>query len=360
MQDTSGRQSPSVTYDIVIATRNRPDALRISLPLILAQSQLPGRLIIVDSSDDHAAVARAVAEATAGAPVPVILEHAEPCASRQRNLGLRHVTSDIAFMPDDDSLLYPGASAAIMAVYARDTARQIAGVSAVDCAVPPPGALPPTAYRVSTEHRGQRMYRRFRHWLEKLSPGINPFRYVVAVIQSKQREVDLSGQPNCVRIGWILGYLMSYRTEYVRAVGFEERFKGYSLFEDSDLSLAMQRFGCLVATHDAQIYHHRHPGGRPKREAFAAMAILNRAYVLTRQGWAHGFSDAEMRSTWRKMRRHTLLRMGMLGVKLFDARARRELRVTLWAYREMAALFRAAPDTIGDVYSEIRGRVDLL
>jgi hypothetical protein len=45
-----------VSYDCVIATRNRLSALRMSIPLILKQDALPQRLIIVDASKDHDSV----------------------------------------------------------------------------------------------------------------------------------------------------------------------------------------------------------------------------------------------------------------------------------------------------------------
>ena len=54
-------------FDVVIATRNRPQALALSIPLILGQSRPPEKLIVIDSSDDHAAVAGIVAETVARA-----------------------------------------------------------------------------------------------------------------------------------------------------------------------------------------------------------------------------------------------------------------------------------------------------
>jgi glycosyltransferase involved in cell wall biosynthesis len=37
----------------VIVTRNRAEALRLSLLLVLAQSRRPAQVIVVDSRDDH-------------------------------------------------------------------------------------------------------------------------------------------------------------------------------------------------------------------------------------------------------------------------------------------------------------------
>jgi hypothetical protein len=49
-------------YDCVIATKNRVSALRMSIPLILKQDVLPGRLIVIDASDDHDSVRNEVLE----------------------------------------------------------------------------------------------------------------------------------------------------------------------------------------------------------------------------------------------------------------------------------------------------------
>ena len=59
------RPSPScerparLDFDVVIATRNRPQALELSIPLILGQSRQPKKLIVIDSSDDQTRVALA-------------------------------------------------------------------------------------------------------------------------------------------------------------------------------------------------------------------------------------------------------------------------------------------------------------
>ena len=52
-----------INYDVVIATRNRPDALALSVASILRdQRQLPKHLIIVDSSDPQFPVVETVSQ----------------------------------------------------------------------------------------------------------------------------------------------------------------------------------------------------------------------------------------------------------------------------------------------------------
>ena len=93
-----------VDFDVVIATRNRPQALALSIPLILGQSRQPRKLIVIDSSDDHAPVAEAVAKMTARWNGRVVVEHSAPGLPRQRNRGIAHVEAEAVIFPDDDSL----------------------------------------------------------------------------------------------------------------------------------------------------------------------------------------------------------------------------------------------------------------
>ena len=64
-----------LTYDAVIATRHRIEALKLSIPLLLAQSRPPARLIVIDSSDDHAPVAKTVRDVCTGWDGELIVEH---------------------------------------------------------------------------------------------------------------------------------------------------------------------------------------------------------------------------------------------------------------------------------------------
>lgn len=42
-----------LAFDMVIVTRNRPEAFALSIPLSFGQSRQPEKLIIIDSSDNH-------------------------------------------------------------------------------------------------------------------------------------------------------------------------------------------------------------------------------------------------------------------------------------------------------------------
>src|SRR5512134_1525886 len=117
-----------LTLDVAIVTRNRARVLDLSLPLLLKQSRKPNAIIIVDSSDDPETVANVVKNYSAATEIPIKLFHSPAGISIQRNVALKHVTSDIVMFPDDDSLLLPGALEAIMRIYEADIEETIGGV----------------------------------------------------------------------------------------------------------------------------------------------------------------------------------------------------------------------------------------
>ena len=58
-------------------------------------------------------------------------------STSQRNQGVRAASTDVVFLCDDDSLMYPDCAAEIMRVYDADSGRSVVGVNATNVAVPP-------------------------------------------------------------------------------------------------------------------------------------------------------------------------------------------------------------------------------
>lgn len=345
-------------FDIVIATRNRPEALALSVPLMLGQSRQPGRLIVIDSSDDHAPVARAVAAATAGWGGGVIVEHSSPGLPHQRNIGLAHVTAEVVIFPDDDSLFHPGAAEAIMAVYERDTEGAIAGVCAVPDLSPPPGVLPASGYRMSRTHQREARGQRLRSRLDKRLSHLNPAKYVGHALIARQARPDWVGTFEVPLVEYMTGFRMSFRTERIRAVGFDETLSGYALNEDVDASLAVAHRGLLVGARPARIYHHRYPAGRPEPFRSAAIGILNPVYVISKHIAEGPLAESERRGARARLRAFMRLQLLAAALGAFRAEGGARLRGARAAYREarrllsvpgadLAAAYRAAERRLG-------------
>src|SRR4051794_14765869 len=98
----------SPTYGVVIATYGRPEVLSRALASWSAGRQLPEQFIVVDASPDCR-----LHQAEFLLRFPSLFENkgseyictAEPGSTRQRNLGLRKIATDIVTFADDDVLV---------------------------------------------------------------------------------------------------------------------------------------------------------------------------------------------------------------------------------------------------------------
>ncbi|TXC70330.1 glycosyltransferase family 2 protein [Sphingomonas ginsenosidivorax] len=108
------RFTPLATYDVVIPCHNRAHVVADAVASVLAQDPAPVRVIVVDdgSSDDSAAVLRALAAAHPSVEAVILPRNVG--ASQARNTGTGLSLADwIAFLDSDDVWL-PGAARALL------------------------------------------------------------------------------------------------------------------------------------------------------------------------------------------------------------------------------------------------------
>jgi glycosyltransferase involved in cell wall biosynthesis len=360
-------------FDVVIATRNRPQALLLSIPLILGQSRQPRKLIVVDSSDDHAAVAAAIAEAVAKAGAKagekaggkagagwrgtLVVERSGPGLTHQRNRGLAHVEAEVVIFPDDDSLFHPGAAEAIMRAYELDTGGRIAGVCAADAREPPPGVLAAERYEMTSEHKFHARVTGYRNRLERRFNALMPTMYLGTLLKSRTAPLDWFQAENCVLVESMTGYRMSFRTAVIRAHGFDETLQAYALNEDLDASFAAMRQGGLVGAQNARIYHHRFPGGRGDRYVLGAMRVLNRSYVTLKHVHDAGLARAEAERARRLLRQFCRLKVLSCLPRLYRQGTREELGGVLAALGGVAAMLAASREDLPRIYAETEARI---
>ncbi|GMG84355.1 hypothetical protein LNKW23_35700 [Paralimibaculum aggregatum] len=277
-------------YDAVMATRNRPEAVALSLPLLRGQTVPPKRVVIVDASDDPAPVAALVAGANAGPGPEVMLLRAAASSSAQRNRGLEALeaaggAAEVVLFPDDDSLLYPDAMAEILAVYARDPG--IAAVCAAEARVPPPGVDLGAAYVAPPPGRLRRTAQRLRQRVTEAAAGANPFLAIGRRLGGQHPPPGWLGERGTVAVPYMTGFRMSFRRAALArggAVpdGFDETLTRYAWFEDIEASFAAMAHGPVLGAERALIYHHRFPGRRGDGFPVGLWSVLNRAYVAMR------------------------------------------------------------------------------
>lgn len=271
-----------LSYAVVVATRNRLDILRVSLPLFLAQSRLPGRVVVVDRSDDHHAVKK-LCEAlgnAAAAPIEVCYG-TEANSASQRNQGIDRVTEDVILFPDDDSLWYPDTAEKTMAVYEADTNRRYGAVSANDVYESPVGTdadIPRRASRL-TELPGVMSVR------NRIEAALvpQPFEVYGAERIAQLAPIARGDQLGYELVGTIGGYRMSFRTEVAKRLRFDDVLGsriGYAVHEDKDMALRVLASGSLIAVAPgARVFHSVAPGKRAAGFQYGFFQILNYLYV---------------------------------------------------------------------------------
>lgn len=275
-----------MTYDVVIATKDRPGALKLSIPLILNQNLPPEKLVIVDSSDDHPSICQIVKEIVNNGKSRLVIVHSRPNLPHQRNIGLKYVKSPIVMFSDDDSLWWQGVAQAILQIYQRDKQENISGVCATWATEPPPEAnlSDGTKYRMKRTDRIKQKIGGWRHRLEHfICP--NPM-YVHGRLQWQNLSIPkwLSDE-NAVIIEYMNGLCMTYRTELIRKYGFDGDlglYTGWAPNEDIAASFAVMQERPLVRACCARVCHYTFPSLRGKGFKIGFTNQFNRAYVLCR------------------------------------------------------------------------------
>lgn len=267
-------------HDIVIATRNRPDALILSVDSILSgQQRSPENLIIVDSSDENFKIVESIEKIRSKYNREIIfIKSPRANSSFQRNIGLEKADSDITIFPDDDSIFYPGAIDEIVRIYEKDNECLIAGVCAAEALVPPPTFPIQKAYRQNTTERIKKKFGYFRYKLEHVFIP-DPFYLIGKNFIEKSKKISWLTDENAVKVEYMTGFRMSFRSNIIKKIRFNELFDSYCLFEDIDASFSAYNEGILVGARNARIYHHKFPSKRSNGFNLGLWQILNRAYI---------------------------------------------------------------------------------
>jgi glycosyltransferase involved in cell wall biosynthesis len=341
-------------YECVICTRNRPQALRMSVPLLLAQTRPPRRVIVADSSDDHEEIRRLVAEISTDAPCEVVVLSSPRGSSVQRNEGLKLVEADVVFFPDDDSLCDPDFAEHVMRIYERDADRVIGGVTGTHRArMRDSEDVGADATRMAPGPRLRQLISPARGRLER-KLVLDPLVSISWQIRKRWtvpdwlREVD--GQPNC----WVRGCRMTFRTEVIRAAeGFDEHLRDYATFEDVHLGFSIGRTTIIAQAMGAMVFHMQFPGGRGSGRIRGATNIANRAYVVA----CHSERGSVNRRRVVTFGAYRCLLYGAGG--LWSAYHRDSFRGAFAVLRRLRPLLLAAPEHAGEAYQSLLARAGI-
>lgn len=349
--NTVGREV--LSYCVVIVTRNRPEALALSLPLILEQTRQPGQVIIVDSSEDGSQNQEIVAAAREKYNLQVDYLPSAAGMTLQRNVGLTRVRHPIVLFPDDDSLLEPGVMAEVMSIYERDKEQLIGGVCSAESLMVP-SVLKDRAvasYKMTRMDTFRKKIGRFRYHLERNFIQ-DPFLLLGRRLFRRLHHPTWLAEHNAVPVEWMTGFRMSYRTELIRRLGFDETLGKYALFEDTDASMRVLKTKLLVGARNVGIYHYKSPERRDNGYRLGAVQTLNRAYVLAKTG------EMDRGLRWR-YRIFTFYKILQYCCAIHNRFGRDRLAGSVKAQMSAEKLFRSSHDHIERDYLSLREQLRL-
>lgn len=271
-----------LTWSLVIPTYMRAHILPQCLRLAATQTRPPQEVIVVDASpnwqDTRASICAEFEESFPD--IKLTYQQARcPSSTIQRNQGVDLATSDVLFLIDDDSLMYPDCAEEIMKVYEADVNEKVLGVSAMHAPEPPSarGSIETVDIGASTEvHPQQTLVRRiFKALLNTQATQFLPY-------DGEFPCHDVPGELGGVNIGvipFMTGSSMTFRKKVFETERFNEILQRYAAGEDQDLSYRVSRHGLIVNAIDAQLCHLGIGGGRLSTKIVTVLAALNPAVL---------------------------------------------------------------------------------
>ncbi len=339
-----------MNYDVVIATLNRPEVLKLSIPLILQQKRPPHKLIVVDASDNHKEVQEAVTEAVGESSCHLKIMHCRPNLSNQRNKGLRYVESPVVMFPDDDLLWWPNYADSIMRIYERDTNGDIGGVCSRLISTPPPEVQTIThkPYKMTVGDWLRQKTDRIRHKFDnRFCP--DPL-WIHGRSQWSVRPVpEWLGEENAALVELMGGARMSFRTEIIRQCQFDEDFcihTGYSAYGDVMPSFYVLQDRLIIGARNAKAYHYRFPSPRISGFKFAFFTLFNRAYLICK------YSPPSSKAR-RMLKRFGRYKLALYSTAMLDSYGRDRVRGTLVALKSINKLLNCPIDCLRECYLKI-------
>jgi glycosyltransferase involved in cell wall biosynthesis len=233
-----------VPYSVVIPTKDRIEVLPATIAYLLAQTDPPARVVVVDASEQPVEL-----DFDTGDVELLLLRHA-PTTSGQRNFGARHVETPLVMFLDDDVELPPDYVEILKRRWAERGGLEALGAAAGSPARPmsPGGPL-------------GRLYRRaFQLHYADAKVDHNTFR-----LSQKIRFRHLPDRPTLIPAVSTMAVL--YRTELALKHPFDEHFPGYALGEDLDMSYRVAQEAPILHVPDTQYVHAWAEGdrGSPRR-----------------------------------------------------------------------------------------------
>jgi glycosyltransferase involved in cell wall biosynthesis len=258
--------SDALSYSVVLVTKDRKARAERTVENALAQTLRPKAMVVVDSSDPPLELDPRLERAVRRSGCELRLLHAEPSITAQRNRGVDHVSTPVVLMLDDDMVLAPDYMEVILRRWEWTGLEAFAAVVGMQRLAPGQKPMP----------RAERLVRRALMLHEQVYGGSH-----TAIKRSGK--VRIAHWPDReVFVPVFANSAVAYRTELLRKHRFDERFPGYVLGEDYDLTARLAREAPILHTPATWSIHDHAPGGRPEEELWYRKAREETYFRLRR------------------------------------------------------------------------------
>jgi glycosyltransferase involved in cell wall biosynthesis len=229
------REQP-LAYSAVIPTKDRPEAVGEAVRILLAQSRLPVRIVVVDASARPYELPEELESHARRLAVEVMVVASRPSTSAQRNLGAREVETPVVLFLDDDVRLPADYAETLLARWEAGGLEALGGVAGTPAVVPRQGPVSRALRRLTM--------------LNYVDPSGE------AMTLRRSGNVRYVPEPRrAVRVPALGAGATAYRTDLVRAHPFDERFEGYAPGEDLEMAFRLGQAAPLLQTPEVRWTH---------------------------------------------------------------------------------------------------------
>jgi glycosyltransferase involved in cell wall biosynthesis len=246
-------RSKTLAYSVVLVTKDRKTRAERTIENALAQTRAPNAVVVVDSSDPSLELDPDLEQAALSVGCDLHLLRSEPSITAQRNRGVDHVSTPVVLMLDDDIVIAPDYMEVILRRWEWAGLEAFAAVVGMQRLAPGQTPMP----------RPELLIRRALLLHEQVYGGS----YTVIKRSGKVRIAHWPDQEVFVPV--FANSAVVYRTELLRKHRFDERFSGYVLGEDYDLTARLARDGPILHTPATWSMHDHAPGGRPQEDLWS-------------------------------------------------------------------------------------------
>ncbi len=349
-------QAHRLAWSLTVCTYKREKVLPRCIRCAIESTRRPSEVIIVDASPYWQTTRDAVlAEFEAGNPDInfVYVQARRASLTAQRNQGLEMTSGDIAFMLDDDSLLYPDAAERIMEVFEADVTHSLVSLTPMFVPVPPDAA----------EQAGKADQPVKGHGGKDESKSSFLRRWMRNFLWSNKQLLPYDGRdakpplPEAIRNFGVIPALFStgsacFRTAVVREAGFEEMLERYAAGEDWDICERIKHRGQFGFVPAARQCHLVAAGGRLSQATVSMLTYFNFLALHVVHSTDPARSQRQYRQMlWRRLLSDTLSDLAKRRWKLPRARG-------AWrALKMMPRFFAMSPQELRKWYPQFQREI---